>query len=166
MLLPSFTSILLMLSGVKVPAVERDDGGKVAAEPFAAEVGGPRAGLCACADGPRWQAKAYTELRLLQQNVKVMLEGLNNQTFVGTVLHPNGNIAEALLRVGLARCADWSILLVTQGRERLRAAERLVGAPLLVHPAGGGVDLPATYDPSSGRRQRGQGEPRWHLEGL
>lgn len=37
----------------------------------------------------------------------------------------NGNIAEALLREGFARCVDWSIASVTGGPEKLRAAEKL-----------------------------------------
>lgn len=36
----------------------------------------------------------------------------------------NGNIAERLVREGLARCVDWSIRLLTEGREVLRGAER------------------------------------------
>lgn len=37
----------------------------------------------------------------------------------------NGNIAEALLREGFARCVDWSIATVTGGPEKLRAAEKV-----------------------------------------
>lgn len=36
-----------------------------------------------------------------------------------------GNIAEALLREGFARCVDWSIATVTGGPEKLRAAEKV-----------------------------------------
>ena len=38
-----------------------------------------------------------------------------------------GNIAELLLKEGFARCVDWSMGVVTSGKEKLRAAERLVG---------------------------------------
>ena len=34
------------------------------------------------------------------------------------------NIAELLLREGLARCVDWSMGVVTSGKEKLRAAEK------------------------------------------
>ena len=37
----------------------------------------------------------------------------------------SGNIAEALLREGFAKCVDWSMTTVTGGPEKLRAAERL-----------------------------------------
>ena len=36
----------------------------------------------------------------------------------------NGNITEFLLREGFARCVDWSMGVVTQGREKLRHAEK------------------------------------------
>lgn len=38
----------------------------------------------------------------------------------------NGNIAELLLREGFAKCVDWSLAIVTDGPEQLRAAEKLV----------------------------------------
>ncbi len=46
---------------------------------------------------------------LLQRDVEVVLESSNNNNFVGSVLHPMGNIAEALLKEGMAKCVDWSI---------------------------------------------------------
>ena len=52
-----------------------------------------------------------------------MLESVNNKNFVGSVIHPNGNIAEALLREGLAKCVDWSLACVTGGAEAYRKAE-------------------------------------------
>jgi len=47
---------------------------------------------------------------------------VNNQNFIGSVIHPNGNIAEALLREGLAKCVEWSLACVTGGAEKYRAA--------------------------------------------
>jgi len=85
------------------------------------------------------QAKYFTETRLLQQDVKVILEGQNNKTLVGTVLHPNGNIAEALVRDGLAKVVDWSVTLVTGGPARLRDLEKCVplrGPGLWTLPSG------------------------------
>lgn len=35
-----------------------------------------------------------------------------------------GNIAELLVKEGFARCVDWSMAFVTQGRDKLRAAEK------------------------------------------
>lgn len=55
------------------------------------------------------------ELRLLQREVDIILESVNNNNFVGTILHPKGNIAEALLKEGFARCVDWSIAFMKTG---------------------------------------------------
>ncbi|XP_065911934.1 staphylococcal nuclease domain-containing protein 1-like [Dysidea avara] len=106
-LLPDFIYVTLMLSGVKCPMFRRDDSGKESAEQFAE------------------MARFFTESRLLQRDVKIILEGVSNQNnALGTVIHPNGNITEFLLREGFARCVDWSMGVVTQGREKLRQAEK------------------------------------------
>lgn len=47
--------------------------------------------------------------------MEVILESVNNNNFVGTILHPQGNIAEALLRQGFARCVDWSLAVMKSG---------------------------------------------------
>ncbi|XP_052242771.1 staphylococcal nuclease domain-containing protein 1-like [Dreissena polymorpha] len=105
-LLPDFHYVTIMLSGIKCPMFKTNDAGKQEAEPFAEE------------------AKFFTECRLLQREVKIVMEGVSNQNILGSVLHPNGNIAELLLREGFARCVDWSMGVVTQGAENLRAAEK------------------------------------------
>uniref|UniRef100_A0A914R5R4 TNase-like domain-containing protein n=1 Tax=Parascaris equorum TaxID=6256 RepID=A0A914R5R4_PAREQ len=71
------------------------------------------------------EAKYFVECRILQRDVEVILEGVSNQNLVGSIVHPKGNIAEALLREGFAKCIDWSIALATSGPEPLRAAERI-----------------------------------------
>ncbi|KPP78908.1 hypothetical protein Z043_101553, partial [Scleropages formosus] len=70
------------------------------------------------------KAKFFTESRLLQRDVQIILESCHNQVILGTILHPNGNITELLLREGFARCVDWSMAVYTQGADKLRAAER------------------------------------------
>lgn len=67
----------------------------------------------------------FTHCRLLQRDVEVILESNNNTKLVGSVLHPAGNIAEALLKEGMAKCVDWSIAKVTGGPEKYRNAEKL-----------------------------------------
>ncbi|KAL5475713.1 hypothetical protein EMCRGX_G025560 [Ephydatia muelleri] len=105
-LIPSFQHITVALSGIKCPMFKRE-GGKEVAEPFAD------------------LAKFFTESRLLQREVKILMEGhSNNQSVLGTITHPVANIAELLLREGLARCVDWSMGVVTSGKEKLRAAEK------------------------------------------
>ena len=90
-LLPSFTIITVAMSGIKVgrslhthphtrahthththtqcPTFKRD-GDKDTPEPFAE------------------QAKFFTESRLLQQDVKLLIEGVSNQLVLATVIHP------------------------------------------------------------------------------
>ncbi len=69
------------------------------------------------------EAQYFTESRLLQRDVEVVLESVNNKNFVGSIIHPNGNIAEALLREGFAKCVDWSLKCVTGGPEKYRQAQ-------------------------------------------
>ncbi|KAI8813003.1 hypothetical protein BJ742DRAFT_752189 [Cladochytrium replicatum] len=98
--------ITLMLSGVKAPIYRKDvPGTEDLVEPYAEE------------------AKYFVEVRLLQREVKVILEGVSNNNFVGSVIHPVGNIAEALLGDGFAKVVDWTLTLVTDGPAKLRAAE-------------------------------------------
>ncbi|KAK3834000.1 MAG: tudor domain-containing protein [Linnemannia gamsii] len=101
--------ITLMMSGIRAPVIRQgiantDD----LVEPFAEE------------------AKFFVESRLLQREVRVILEmvGQNGNNFFGSIQHPAGNIAEALVAQGLAKVADWSITHVTGGPAALRAAER------------------------------------------
>lgn len=56
--------------------------------------------------------------------MEVILESSNNNNFIGTIIHPKGNIAEALLREGFAHCVEWSIKLMKTGVDGLRAAEK------------------------------------------
>lgn len=71
------------------------------------------------------EAHYFTESRLLQRDVEIVLESVNNRNFVGSILHPNGNIAEALLREGFAKCVDWSLQCVTGGPEKYRQAQAM-----------------------------------------
>jgi len=109
MLIPDFYQITLMLSGVRSPGTKMGTDGKPdpkLSEMFANE------------------AQYFTEFRLLQREVEVILESSSNNNFVGSVIHPAGNIAEALLKEGMAKCVDWSISKVTGGPEKYRAAEK------------------------------------------
>jgi len=99
----------LMLSGVRSPGTKLGTDGKPdpkLSEEFAME------------------AQYFTESRLLQREVEVILESSSNNNFVGSVIHPAGNIAEALLKEGMAKCVDWSFSKVTGGPEKYRAAEK------------------------------------------
>lgn len=108
LLLPSYHMVTVQLAGIKAPGFKRVEDKEVA-EQFAEE------------------AKFFVESRVLQRDVKIILEGVANQNngiLLGTILHPNGNVSEFLLRDGLARCIDWSMGVVSQGPEKYRLAEK------------------------------------------
>lgn len=105
LLLPSMNIVTVQLAGIKCPAIKQEG----VSEPFADE------------------AKQFVDARILQRDVQIVLEGVANQSngiLLGTVLHPNGNISEFLLREGLARCVDWSMGVVSCGAEKYRNAEK------------------------------------------
>ncbi|CAF1242094.1 unnamed protein product [Rotaria sordida] len=78
LLIPSYYLVTIQLSGIKYPMLKRDDNSTN--ELYAEE------------------AKQYVETRLLQRQVKAILDGVNNQNLLGTLLRPNGNIAIYLLK--------------------------------------------------------------------
>ncbi|CAH8526862.1 unnamed protein product [Schistosoma guineensis] len=96
------------MSGIKSPSIRYEDG-KIVPDAWGLD------------------ALFFTESRLLQRDVTILLESVFNQTFVGSILHPNGNIAELLLRHGLAHCIDWNLNLVSVpgAAEAYKIAERL-----------------------------------------
>lgn len=121
-LLPKHQYLTIVLTGVKAPGFKREDSKEVP-EPFAEE------------------AKYFVETRLLQREVKVVLEGITGTgNFLGSILHPAGNISEFLIREGFAKIADWSIGNIVNGRERLRGAETAAKAAR--------IRLWASYSPS------------------
>ncbi|CAL8069466.1 unnamed protein product [Calicophoron daubneyi] len=138
-LLPSeehgvYYNVVLSISGIKAPAVRYEDG-KPVGESFGSD------------------AQFFVESRLLQREVAVLLESVINQNFIGSVLHPNGNIAEVLLREGLARCIDWNLNLVSipNAAEAYRAAERCAKERRLrlwkdYQPTSAAVEVPQTHD--------------------
>ncbi|KAL1728856.1 hypothetical protein EV714DRAFT_252339 [Schizophyllum commune] len=111
----------IALAGVRSPRTAAKAG--ESSEPFAEE------------------AKFFVESRLLQRSVRVQILSLPSAAamplqgnaapttatiFIGTVLHPAGNVAEFLVSAGLARIVDWhaGMLAPSGGMEKLRAAER------------------------------------------
>jgi len=107
-LLPDFYHITLMMSGMRCPGQKMGYDGKP--DPLDKEE------FCD-------QATYFTESRLLQREVKIILESVNNKNFIGSIVHPMGNIAEALLNEGLSKCVDWSLACVTGGPEKYRLAQ-------------------------------------------
>ena len=107
--LPTFQYVTVLMSGIKCPMFQ-NVGEKAEAEPFAEE------------------AKFYTESRLLQRNVQIVLEGAStpprnqatsapfNQNLIGSVLHPVIKLS-VVQRVG-----DYA-LLSTEWQHRYLLAE-------------------------------------------
>lgn len=75
------------------------------------------------------EAKWFAESRALGREVRVVLEGVDKyNNLIGSVFYPDGDkpasLAEGLAAAGLARAAEWSLALMTNGAMRLREAER------------------------------------------
>lgn len=101
---------LIAIAGIRAPAARRvgADGKEQPAEPFGDE------------------AHQFVEARLLQRKVKASLLGVTPQgQLIGTVLHPNGNIAKFLLEAGLARCFDHHSTLLGAEMASFRQAEKV-----------------------------------------
>ncbi|XP_050542206.1 staphylococcal nuclease domain-containing protein 1-like [Daktulosphaira vitifoliae] len=101
MLLPEGQMITLYLSGIKCPSENEEFGD---------------------------EAKFFVEIRLLQKDVEITLEGVlsNNKTpsFFGTIYHPAGEIAVELVKQGFATCQNRSMKYLEGSADKLRAAER------------------------------------------
>ena len=100
----------VLIAGLKAPSTARtnpSDGSTQPAEPLGSE------------------SQAFVEERLLQRGVQVRLLGVSpNNVLVGEVRHPVGNIAEFLLKEGLARCVDHHSTWLGAEMGKLRQAER------------------------------------------
>ena len=105
----TYYAIMILISGIKTPSSSIVDGSRVY-EPFSLD------------------AQFYVESRLLQREVTVFLESISNNSFVGSILHPSGNIAVYLLREGLAKCLEWNLAALTKesgGADAYREAEQV-----------------------------------------
>ncbi|GAB7362779.1 hypothetical protein MBLNU230_g3083t1 [Neophaeotheca triangularis] len=100
----------VLIAGIKAPTTARtnpSDGTQQPAEPH----------------GP--EAQQFVEERMLQRGVTVRILGVSpNNLLVGEVRHPVGNIAEFLLKEGLARCTDHHSTWLGSEMGKLRQAER------------------------------------------
>jgi len=95
---PTYQYIVLLISGIRAPVYKKNvPNVEDVVEPFSEE------------------AKYFVETRILQSDVKVVLENYlsNSGNFIGSILHPRGNIAEVLLLEGLARINDQTLMSVT-----------------------------------------------------
>ncbi|KXZ48282.1 hypothetical protein GPECTOR_29g59 [Gonium pectorale] len=154
-LLPSGTiSLLVNLAGVQCPSM-----GRRAAAPEAAPAGeegaapaAPTAASIAASSAAEpyaREAKAFTEARILNRDVKLVLEGVDKYgNIFGTVLYTppaplpaapaapaegeapaQEHLAEQLLKQGLAKCVEWSLgLMPTSAAFKLRDVEKAAKA--------------------------------------
>ncbi|CAM9480909.1 unnamed protein product, partial [Ectocarpus fasciculatus] len=61
------------------------------------------------------EAKFFSEVRLLHREVDLLLQGVDKQgNLYGAVLHPKGDVRHELLKQGLARMVDWSLVYVSR----------------------------------------------------
>ena len=101
---------LVLIAGIRAPSTKRTnpaDGKEQPAEPFGAE------------------SQQFVETRLLQRNVAINVLGLSPQgLLVAEVKHPNGSIAEFLLKAGLARCTDFHSTMLGNRMTTLRQSEK------------------------------------------
>lgn len=101
---------LILVAGIRAPTTKRtnpSDGKEQPAEPYGEE------------------AQQFVESRLLQRTVRVDLLGVSPQNqLIGTVKHPNGSIAEFVLKAGLARCTDFHSTILGGDMATLRQAEK------------------------------------------
>ncbi|BET03491.1 Ebna2 Hypothetical protein protein P100 [Nesidiocoris tenuis] len=108
-LLPDFYYVTLMMSGIRCPAQKLNNDGQL--DPNVPEFAE--------------EARLFTEKRLLHQDVEIVLDSINNNNFLGSVIHPKGLIAEELLKAGLAKTVDWSMTKMSKAEvERLKQAEK------------------------------------------
>ena len=101
---------LILVAGIRAPSTKRtniSDGKEQPAEPYGEE------------------AQQFVESRLLQRTVRVDLLGVSPQNqLIGAVKHPNGSIAEFVLKAGLARCTDFHSTILGGDMAALRQAEK------------------------------------------
>lgn len=101
---------MILVAGIRAPTTKRtnaSDGKEQPAEPFGGE------------------AQQFVETRLLQRNVKVEILGISPQNqLICVVKHPNGSIAEFVVKAGLARCTDFHSTLLGSDMTPLRQAEK------------------------------------------
>jgi staphylococcal nuclease domain-containing protein 1 len=107
LVVPEFKQVLVSLSGVAGPRIERPlEGQQAVAQPF------------------YYQAKYVTESLMLNRNVELHVESVEgNGTAIGSILTADGNIAEELVRRGFAKVVEWSAKESVSGANYLRKCE-------------------------------------------
>lgn len=121
--------VMVALTGLRAPTFRPPT-----ANAPAADAAGAKTPAANVAEPFAEESKYFVENRLLQRDVHVRFDGTapsggsgQNALVLGTLLHPNGNIAELLLQEGFARCVDWSVQFLPRASiDTYRAAEKCV----------------------------------------
>jgi len=129
-LLDNFHTITIFVAGIQCPSM-----GRRGPAPAAGANGNGATGQVAASAEPvpepyAREAKHFCECMVLHREIRVVLEGVDKyQNLFGTLFKPDSDspvdLADQLLRLGLAKTADWSMSMLSHAAtEKLRLAER------------------------------------------
>ncbi|KAL5724528.1 Translin-1 [Ranunculus cassubicifolius] len=149
-LLPEFQFVQVFIAGIQAPSMGRRNAAEPVTEPEVAsdepneEVSAEHQGQLTSAqrlaasttpstevspDPFGREAKHFTEIRVLNRDVRIVLEGVDKfSNLVGSVYYPDGDSAKdlalELVQNGLAKYLDWSASMMEEdARRKLKTAE-------------------------------------------
>ncbi|KAL4634705.1 hypothetical protein ACB092_04G219400 [Castanea dentata] len=149
-LLPEFQFVQVFVAGIQAPSMGRrtvtesaaeteviteEPNGDVSAESRAPLTSAQRLAVSAASstevspDPFGAEAKFFTELRVLNRDVRIVLEGVDKfSNLIGSVYYPDGDSAKdlalELVETGLAKYVEWSANMMEEdAKRRLKAAE-------------------------------------------
>lgn len=116
LLLESMTYLSFSLAGIICPRINASKSQQPQAAAATFEGEAPAAAANAGKPEPfALQARHFTELRLLNREVQIVMQTLDRTgNVLGSVLHPKGNIAVEMVKNGLAKVADRSLAALTK----------------------------------------------------
>lgn len=148
-LLPEFQFVQVLVAGIKAPLMNKkvspetavviekaldESNGEASAEPHAPVTSAQR--LAASAASTEYveeafarEAKHFTEMRVLNRDVRIVLEGVDKfRNLIGSVYYPDGesakDLAMQLIENGLASYVEWSAsMMEDDAKKRLKTAE-------------------------------------------
>ncbi|KAF7834078.1 ribonuclease TUDOR 1-like [Senna tora] len=147
-LLPKFQFVQVFVAGIQAPQMGRkvatesvvetestvdETRGDVPVEPHAPLTSAQRLAVSTtaetAADPFAPEAKFFTEMRVLNRDVRIVLEGVDKfSNLIGSVYYPDGesakDLASELVENGLAKYVEWSANMMEEdAKRRLKAAE-------------------------------------------
>ncbi|XVF11339.1 hypothetical protein REPUB_Repub08aG0018900 [Reevesia pubescens] len=119
-LLPDFQFVQVFVAGIQAPSMGRRAAVETASSAASAEVSTDPFGA---------EAKHFTEVRCLNRDVRIVLEGVDKfSNLIGSVYYPEGetvkDLALELVENGLGKYVEWSAnMMEDDAKRRLKAAE-------------------------------------------